>query len=38
MNFVASGKGAAPGHWSVENIPAASLCQPDLHEAMLNRR
>jgi hypothetical protein len=38
MNHVASGKGGAPAHWSVEDIPAAKLCQPDLHEAMLARR
>jgi hypothetical protein len=38
MNHVASGKGSGPGHWSIEDIPRASLCQPDLHEAMLARR
>jgi hypothetical protein len=38
MNFVSSSKGTGPSHWSVEDIPRASLCQPDLHEAMLARR
>jgi hypothetical protein len=38
MNFVSSSKGTGPAHWSVEDIPRASLCQPDLHEAMLARR
>jgi hypothetical protein len=38
MNFVGVGGGSGPGHWSIENIPRDRLCQPDLHEAMLNRR
>jgi hypothetical protein len=38
MNFVAAGKGGVPSHWSLEDIPTANLCQPDLHEAMLARR
>jgi hypothetical protein len=38
MNFVGSGTGTAHSSWSVENIPPSSLCQPDLHEAMLARR
>jgi hypothetical protein len=38
MNHIASGKGSAPGHWSVEDIPGNKLCQQDLHEDMLARR
>jgi hypothetical protein len=38
MNFVASVKGTPPASWSVESIAPASLCQPDLHEAMLAAR
>jgi hypothetical protein len=38
MNFVASSKGNGPSGWSVEEIAPASVCQPDLHEAMLARR
>jgi hypothetical protein len=38
LNFVASAKGTPPAGWSVEEIPPAALCQPDLHEAMLARR
>jgi hypothetical protein len=38
MNFVGAGNGGVPGHWSLENIPRASLCQPDLHAYMLARR
>jgi hypothetical protein len=38
MNFIASGNGGVPGHWSLENIPRASLCQPDLHAYMLASR
>jgi hypothetical protein len=38
MTFVGSGGGGGNSSWSVENIPQASLCQRDLHEAMLARR
>ena len=38
MNFVSSAKGSGPAHWSVEDVPRGSLCQPDLHEAMLAQR
>jgi hypothetical protein len=38
MNFIGAGKGTARSDWSVEDIPTAKLCQPDLHEAMLARR
>jgi hypothetical protein len=38
MNHIASGKGSAPSHWSVEDIPSDKLCQKDLHEDMLARR
>ena len=30
--------GSMPSDWQVEAIPAASLCQADLHAAMLARR
>jgi hypothetical protein len=42
MTFVSvrgiGGGGATPADWQVEAIAATSLCQPDLHAAMLARR
>ncbi|HEY0709120.1 MAG TPA: hypothetical protein VGG33_20085, partial [Polyangia bacterium] len=38
LNFVGPGLSGGAGNWSVENIPASAICQPDLHEFMLARR
>ena len=38
MNIVGTGGSGGPASWSVEDIKKADLCQPNLYEAMLDRR